>query len=283
VSGGLGFVQIGEGESSDITERTALAFEDTLFVLPADLMAGHDQYFELCSSPADLGANPNTTLMVVRSINNAAGLGLGNEIATLGQFPRETLYLMSDITQEVATKAKLAVTRLGDNPVDEVSSKLAFRAGYARLFRSGLRFRTDFRFQGSERNFLGKSLDPAFGGFGLRNEFPSYLTFSLDMPLGKNRGSVSTAAPQRASEFSLLAERDTCARRSRRRPSPRCSPTSRSSLRSNPSARSPNPRPASGSSSSCPSSWSWRRAGGGGARSGPRPRSDGGEPGGGGT
>ncbi len=205
---GLAFVNVSENESSDITDRTGLVFEDTIVQLPPDLARGQQQYLALCSPPDQLGARPETTLNVVRSINQAARLGMGEQVLTAVQLPRETLNVMADITQEVAVKAKLAVERLGDNPLDEVSSSAAFHAGYAKPFRSGLLLRTDFRYQGSERNFIGKSLDPAFGGFGLHNEFPTYLTLSLDMPLGRNRGSVSTAAPERAAGFNLLAESD---------------------------------------------------------------------------
>lgn len=205
---GLDFVNVSENAAGDITDRTGLLFEDTVVLLPADLARGQKEYFQVCTAPTDLGARPESTLKVVQSINDAAQLGLGPQILTATQLPRETLNVMADITQEVAVKAKLAVTRLGANPIDEVNSTVALRAGYGKPFRNGLLLRADFRYQSAERNFLNKSLDAAFGGFGLRNEFPSFFTLSLDLPLGKNRGKVSTGAPERASEFSLMAERE---------------------------------------------------------------------------
>lgn len=206
---GLSFVNVGENGASDIVERTGILFEDTIVQLPPDLARGQSDYLKVCRAPTDLGAQPETTLKVVKGINDAAKLGIGEQLLTFSQVPRETLTLMSDITQEVEVKAKLALERLGGSPIDELNSTMGFKAGYGKPFRNGMTARFDLRYQGNEHNYLGKSLDPSFGGYGLHNEFPSSVTLSLDAPLGKNRGAVSTAAPERASEFSLLAERET--------------------------------------------------------------------------
>ena len=206
---GFSIVTLGENEFSDIGERTGIVFEDTIVELPADLTRGQDQFFNLCRPPNDLGATPESTLNVLRSINDAAQLGLGPQLVQATQLPLEALTLVNDVADAVAIKAQLAFDRLGAIPIDEASESLSFKANYSKLFRSGLLLQTDLKFSGSERNFINKSIDPAFGGFGSRNEFPSSVNLSFTVPLGKARGRVATGAPERAANFSLQAQRET--------------------------------------------------------------------------
>lgn len=206
---GFSVVSLDETSSEDVKGRTGLVFEDTVIVLPPDLTRNTDTFFDLCSPPAGGGATPQDTLEFIRAINTAAQVGLQEEVAFGVQAPSETLRLIDDVVQTVAIKAALARERQGGVPVDEVSENLAVRAGLSKLFRNGALFRTDFRISGTERNYKDKSLDPSFGGMGVHNEFPSFATLSVKMPLGKDRGSVSTAAPERAAGFNLRASRDT--------------------------------------------------------------------------
>ena len=62
--------------------------------------------------------------------------------------------------------------------------------------------------ESEENNFRDKTLDPTFGGAGFPPRFPSSLTFSLLMPLGRGRGNTSVAAQERASVFTVRAREE---------------------------------------------------------------------------
>jgi outer membrane protein TolC len=156
---------------------------------------------EICI-PRDL----TTTRRVLEAIG-AGDFNLGETISDLVQLQREQLSLRKEIAHTIGTKAALALERQAEMPEDEVVKNLTFDFAYVTPFRNGMTFRGDLRLQSEEDNFRAKPLDPTFGGLGTPNHFPSFIKASLDIPLGKGRGRVATAAPERAAEENLAAQR----------------------------------------------------------------------------
>lgn len=195
-------------EREDVLARTGLAVEDTVVVIPFDLAGDTADVLQICIPALDLRARQETMLGFLSEINRIADLNLDNLFATSAQLPREILLLVRDISDAVTTRSRLAFDRLGSVPEDEITKTLSINAGFFKPLRSGLTVSLDLRLQSRERNFKDKPLDPGFGGEGIRNEFPSLATVSLVVPLGKGRGNVSAAAPERAARLSAIAEQD---------------------------------------------------------------------------
>jgi outer membrane protein TolC len=156
---------------------------------------------EICI-PRDL----TTTRRVLEAIG-AGDFNLGEAISDLVQLQREQLSLRKEIAQTVGTKAALALERQAEMPEDEVVKTLTFDFAYVSPFRNGTTFRGDLRLQSEEDNFRAKPIDPTFGGLGTPNHFPSFIRASMEIPLGKGRGRVAAAAPERAAEENLAAQR----------------------------------------------------------------------------
>lgn len=157
---------------------------------------------EICI-PRDL----TTTRRVLEAIG-AGDFNLGETISDLVQLQREQLSLRQEIAHTIGTKSALALERQAEMPEDEIVKTLTFDFAYVSPFRNGMTFRGDLRFQSEEDNFRAKPLDPTFGGLGTPNHFPSFIRASVDIPLGKGRGSVTAAAPERAAEENLAAQRE---------------------------------------------------------------------------
>jgi outer membrane protein TolC len=195
-------------EREDVLARTGLAVEDTIVVIPLDLAGDTADVLQICIPALDLKARQETMLDFLGELNRIADLNLDNVFATSAQLPREILLLVRDISDAVATRSQLAFERLGSVPEQEITKTISISASFFKPMRSGLTLSLDLRLQSRERNFRDKPLDPAFGGEGIRNEFPSLATVSLMVPLGRGRGSVSAAAPERAAQLSASAEQD---------------------------------------------------------------------------
>jgi outer membrane protein TolC len=162
---------------------------------------------DLCRPPddPDLGG---AILDVYRRLSRPGGFPLDAVIDGLGAFQRDALDFSFELSEAFAKRLQQAYERLGVPPRDEVRQRLFIETGVARELRNGLAFRVDFRLESEERNFKGKPLDPSFGALEIRPRFPSFLTGTLDIPLGKGRGRVSAGAFERAAELSLQAQRD---------------------------------------------------------------------------
>jgi outer membrane protein TolC len=164
---------------------------------------------EICNpSPIIHTVQPELFLDFWRTINGIAQLNLNNIIDTFSQFPRENVLHVFEISEAVSTRALLALERLGGVPQDEVRKNPFIEASWAKLFRSGLSMRGEFRYESEERNFKDKSLDPSFGGFPVNPRFPSLVSLTTNLPLLKGRGAVSTAAPERAARLAIEAQRE---------------------------------------------------------------------------
>ncbi|MFN8058387.1 MAG: TolC family protein [Vicinamibacterales bacterium] len=141
----------------------------------------------------------------VGAINQA---NLSSIINTFGQFPRENVLHAQEIAEAAATRARLALERLGAIPADEVRKNPFFDVSIFKPFRSGLSLTGEFHYESEERNFKEKSLDPSFGGETVFPRFPSKLSFTASVPLLKRRGATSNAASERAAGLSIQAQRE---------------------------------------------------------------------------
>ena len=223
---GLEFVNISLLEGLDKIRRTGLSFSDALagqafvitdrssgdrrtFVLEDDSVTGYvNDFFNVCVQTDSSRLDPNKVFNTLRRIGQVTGLNLEEAFTTLPQLPKEILTLSQQIAEAVADKADLAFRRQGSMPEDEATKTLSFGFGFSKPFRNGMSITSDLRLQSTERNFIKKPLDPAFGGMGIPHAFPSSFSVSLDVPIGKGRGTVSAQAPERAAELGLNAERD---------------------------------------------------------------------------
>jgi outer membrane protein TolC len=205
----------------DPTEKTLLGIDRNLFapsiefegLLTTGALTGDGvttvlDLGDICQTPVDPFFSPEAFNGAMRQIDQSAGLGLSGVLTSVAQIPREIRILQEQITQTVALRAKLTLDKLGPVPADDLKINFAGDISFAKLLRNGLAFDVGFEVQSQEHNFVDKPLDPSYGGLGLPDQFFSELSASLNIPLARGRGRVSTAAPERASERIVVAERE---------------------------------------------------------------------------
>jgi outer membrane protein TolC len=161
----------------------------------------------LCRSPGDGGVASGQTLDLAQRINQAGRYRLEAVIDGLRALPEEINRFRAELAETIAVRARLAWERLGELPRDEVRKQLFLDARLSKPLRNGLTLRLDGRLESEERNFEDKPLDPTFGGFTTQNRFPSFASASVDVPLLRGRGRVTAAAPEKAAQLSLQAQR----------------------------------------------------------------------------
>ena len=164
-------------------------------------------FFEICIPSGDPRLHPELVFLAIDEIQQALGLLLNDLVITQEQINRELLTLGQNIAEAIAVKAQLAVDRLAEVPKDEESKTLSLEVNYLKPFRTGIDLGAGLRLQSAERNFKHKSLDPTFGGMGVPNQFPSRASISLTVPLLKGSGRVTVAAPERAAQKGVDAQR----------------------------------------------------------------------------
>ena len=142
------------------------------------------------------------------AIDQGRPFGLEGVLLSGVEAPFEAVRLLVEISEAVATRAKLALDRLGPMPKDQFTRHFTLQAGLEKPFRNGLVASVDLLLESEENNFRDKTMDPSFGGAGFPPRFPSNLTFGLLVPLGKGRGSEGTAAQERAARFTLAARQE---------------------------------------------------------------------------
>jgi outer membrane protein TolC len=141
-------------------------------------------------------------------IDQGRPFGLNGVLDSGVEAPFEAVRLLAEISEAIATRAKIALDRLGPMPQDQFTRHITLQAGLDKPFRNGLVANFDVLLESEENNFRDKTMDPSFGGAGFPPRFPSSLTFGLLVPLGKGRGSEGTAAQERAARFTLAARQE---------------------------------------------------------------------------
>jgi outer membrane protein TolC len=108
-----------------------------------------------------------------------------------------------------ANLATLDRERLGGMPTYQFARTSRLNFSLAKPLRSGTVLQITGGFQGVEQNFVGKLLDPAFGGEGVQTAFTSGLNFVLNQPLLRGRGRAATDAPELAARENLKGAQET--------------------------------------------------------------------------
>jgi outer membrane protein TolC len=192
------------------SELAMLGISQDMPSLTADLSRaiGGLDLSSICSTPVQQVVVPEAFNHLWRQIDYSGNLGLEGILTSIAEIPRETRWLHAQVSETVAARARLALERLGPMPTDELLRNFGLEASLFKPFRSGLTLGGGFQMQSSEHNFRDRRMDPSFGGLEVAPQFPTAAAFMLDMPLGKGRGGVSVAAPERAAGLSHVAQRE---------------------------------------------------------------------------
>ena len=75
-------------------------------------------------------------------------------------------------------------------------------------FRSGASLSADVNIQSQEHNFIGKPLDPSFGGLDVPPMFFNSFGGTWNQPLGRGRGATAAAAAERTAEPLITSEQE---------------------------------------------------------------------------
>jgi len=142
------------------------------------------------------------------AIDQGRPFGLEGILLSGVEAPKEAVRLLAEISEAVAARARLALERLGPLPQDQYTRHVSLRTALDKPWRNGMVTGVELLLESEENNFRDKILDPTFGGAGFPPRFPSSLTFSLLMPLGRGRGNTSVAAQERASVFTVRAREE---------------------------------------------------------------------------
>jgi outer membrane protein TolC len=109
------------------------------------------------------------------------------------------------------TLQPLAPPSLGDQAATPAAAQhrsFQLALAYTKPFRSGLRLEAGVRFQATEDTYKDTPRDPSAGGDPTPNLFSTTVPISITLPLGKGRGGVALAAPERAAWFGVNAQRE---------------------------------------------------------------------------
>jgi len=165
-----------------------------------------------CNGP--LNQNPLDAVLFDLSYGRLVAIDQGRPFGLEGillsgvEAPKEAVRLLAEISEAVAARARLALERLGPLPQDQYTRHVSLRTALDKPWRNGMVTGVELLLESEENNFRDKILDPTFGGAGFPPRFPSSLTFSLLMPLGRGRGNTSVAAQERASVFTVRAREE---------------------------------------------------------------------------
>ena len=110
-----------------------------------------------------------------------------------------------DILNINAYAQRINLRNIGTVPLFAGSLTTAFDLRLTKLFRNGIILEPGILLDGFQENWVGKPYAPSFGGKGLPDSVRSVLGVTLDIPLGKGRGKVATAAPENAAKRSAEA------------------------------------------------------------------------------
>jgi outer membrane protein TolC len=112
--------------------------------------------------------------------------------------------------QLAAYASRVALRNFGTVPRVEEETTIFFQAAYSKVYRNGMVLSPVVGFEALKDNYVHKNENPAFGGKGIPDKYTAAFGLSLNVPLGKGRGKVSTGAPERAAglnyDASLLSE-----------------------------------------------------------------------------
>jgi outer membrane protein TolC len=162
----------------------------------------------ICISTGEADVEPEVFREFWQRIDQSGGYGLQGILTSVSQIPHEARALEAKITDTVATRARLALDRLGPVPLDQLVRSLLADISLVKPLRNGVFVSGALTFQSEEQAYRDKPLDPSFGGLGMPPRFPASATFAAQVPLGKGRGRVVASAPERAALLASEAQRE---------------------------------------------------------------------------
>jgi outer membrane protein TolC len=162
----------------------------------------------VCTPPGKIGFPLEQYRNLWGDADIAAGgnLGLNQFMANGPQYPYELASAQQQLAQTIATRAALGRARLGEVPLDEVRRDFAFEANWDKLRRNGWSYGGQLRLLSNQHSFVGKSLDPSFGGVEDPILFPSFATLNLTAPIARGGGRRTVEAPEQAAALDLRSE-----------------------------------------------------------------------------
>lgn len=180
----------------------------------------------ICSQPTDYGAdlsqlrnqallyfNPSPALADLSQFQARLAKILAFDVQTssenLTQQGEERIRQNLALATQWANLATLDRQRLGVMPTYQYARSSHLDLSVSKPFRTGTVLQLTGSFQGVEQNFVGKLLDPVFGGEGIQTAFSSGINFVLNQPLLRGRGRIATDAPELAARESLKGAQQT--------------------------------------------------------------------------
>jgi outer membrane protein TolC len=100
---------------------------------------------------------------------------------------------------------RMNLRHMGSMPSVNETLTTAFDLRLTKMFRNGIVLEPGLILDAVQDNFVGKPANPEFGGKGIPDNVRSILGLTLDIPLGKGRGIVSTGAAEAAAKASADA------------------------------------------------------------------------------
>jgi outer membrane protein TolC len=161
---------------------------------------------QVCSRDVSGGIDSEILKPYWNVIDFSGGLGINGILTSAGQIRKEAFLHLTKITESVGSRIRLNLERLGPMPDVQLKRDFTLEASIGKALRSGLSFDASLRLHSEEFGFGDKLMDPNYGGFDLPPSFPSSATVTLNVPLGKGRGSTSVAAPERAAALTVTAQ-----------------------------------------------------------------------------
>ena len=102
-----------------------------------------------------------------------------------------------------------SVRKLGSIPTGMFTNFVTLDVSISRLFMSGVRLGASAHAGEQGTYYEGKPTNPQYGGRGGDDAYNSELKFTMDLPLGRGAGALSTTARLRSAEIQADAERAT--------------------------------------------------------------------------
>lgn len=200
-------------DRQDATERNLMGVQRDLGnPVGQTLVAGFSpaSVAAVCTPPGTNGLPADRFRNLLADANTATNgtLGLNTFLANTQQFPHELLGSQQQLAETIATRATLGRARLGDIPLDEVRRDMSFEANWDKLRRNGWSYGAQMRLLSNQHTYVGKALDPSFGGAEDPILFPSHATLNLTVPFARGGGRRTVEAPEKAAALNLRAEQD---------------------------------------------------------------------------
>jgi outer membrane protein TolC len=179
-----------------------------LFQQSAPATSPRFDFSDVCSAAPDALVPPAVYQRAWTTLNQSGSLGLQSALQTVDQIQLDTLTVLSQNAQTVATRAALALQQLGVVPTNIRQSSASVDVSLFKLFRNGITLGGDITLASQEENYAGKPLDVASGGSGLPPQFTLTTQATLEVPLARGRGRTAVDAPEHAAEQTVLGDRD---------------------------------------------------------------------------